>query len=312
METVVNVTLPIFAIMALGYLAGYRGILGKESTDALNRYVFLFALPPAMFFFTARADISEILNWSFMGGYILAMILTTAIAVPVASLVFGHDKGHSAFHGFLSVFANAGYMGIPIFLTAFGPDGVMPAIIASLTGGILSMIFIMTTLEFYRTGSGSRANLLRGIWTVVSRNPLFIATALGIIFSFFSLPIPKPVENLLDMLASTAGPTALFALGLSLVGLSIFGNIKEVVWITFLKLIIQPLLTFLVVTLLLPMSPFWTASAVLLAAMPVGSTAFVVAQQYGVAIQVSSAAVALSTFGSVLTLTLLMIHYGIS
>lgn len=312
METVINVTLPIFAIIALGYSAGYWKILGEEATNALNRFVFVFALPPAMFFFTARADISQILNFSFMAAYALAAVLTIAVAIFVGWLLFGCDKERCAFHGFMSIFANAGYMGIPLFLTAFGADGVLPAIIISLIGGIVAMIFIMTTLEFFRVGTGSLSNLLLGIWTVFSRNPLFIATGLGIIFSIFSLPVPKPMENLLGMLAGTAGPTALFALGLSLVGRSMFGNIYEVAWITFLKLIVQPLLTLLIATYVFPMGPFWTASVVLLAAMPVGSTAFVVAQQYGVAVRLSSASVALSTAGSVITLTLLMIHYGIS
>ncbi|MGI9372746.1 MAG: AEC family transporter [Hyphomicrobiales bacterium] len=312
METVINVTLPIFAIISLGYLAGYWKILGDGSADALNRYVFLFALPPAMFFFTSRAEVSQVLNFNFMATYCLGMILTAGLAVLVASTFFGAAKERSAFHGFLSIFANAGYMGIPLFLTAFGPDGVVPAIIASLVGGIGSMIFIMTALEFFRAGSGSVVHLLLGIWRVVSRNPLFIATGLGILFSALAIPVPKSAENLLEMLAGTAGPTALFALGLSLVHSKILGDMLEVTWIVFLKLIVQPVFTWLIATQLFTTGPFWTASVILLAAMPVGSTAFVIAQQYGVAAKISSASVALSTIGSVITLTLLMIYFGIS
>ncbi len=312
METVINVTLPIFAIISLGYLAGYWKILGDGSADALNRYVFLFALPPAMFFFTSRADVNQVLNLNFMAIYCLGMVLTAGLAVLVAAIVFGAPKERSAFHGFLSIFANAGYMGIPLFLTAFGPEGVVPAIIASLVGGIGSMIFIMTALEFFQAGSGSVKHLLQGIWRIISRNPLFIATALGILFSALALPVPKSVGNLLEMLANTAGPTALFALGLSLVRSSIVGDMIEVGWIVVLKLIAQPLFTWLIATYVILTGPFWTASVILLAAMPVGSTAFVIAQQYGVAAKISSASVALSTIGSVITLTLLMIHFGIS
>ena len=55
MEALVNVIIPVFGVIASGYLAGRRGILGPESAAALNRFVYYFALPPLLFVFTARA-----------------------------------------------------------------------------------------------------------------------------------------------------------------------------------------------------------------------------------------------------------------
>ena len=144
------------------------------------------------------------------------------------------------------------------------------------------------------------------------RNPLFIATMLGIMFSVFQIPIHRSASNLMDMLSATAGPAALFALGLSLIGHSILGNIYETIWASVLKLIAQPLFTFILATEVFYLSPFWSASVVILSAMPVGSTAYLIGQQYGVAERVSSATVAVSTAGSVVTLTALMIYYGVS
>lgn len=310
METIVNVTLPIFSIMLAGYLSGYWKILGEDSTNALNRFVFLIALPPAMFVFTARADIDDILNWQFMAAFILAMLIMVAFSTLIARFIFGHNRELAAFHGFISIFSNHGYVGIPVFLAAFGADGILPPIITGLIGGIPAMIFIMSALEIMR--SGSRSELFRSIWQMFWRNPLFVATILGIVFSIYSIPLPTAVANLLDMMAATVGPTALFALGLSLVGRSIGGELRDVIWLSFLKLVVHPLITFLVVTQLFHISPFWAASAVILAAMPVGPTSFVVAQQYGLAVRVSSATVALTTIGSMFTLTALMIYYGIS
>jgi len=312
MEAILNVALPIFALIALGYLSGLWGVLGEESANALNRYVFYFALPPAMFIFTARADIEDVLNWSFMGAYGLAMVLTVATAYAVARLVFRTDVPRGAFHAFMSTFANVGYMGIPFFLTAFGGERILPAIIAGLVGGIPSMIFIMTTLDVLQAQPGVGGALRRALWKLFARNPFFIATVLGILFSWFALPVPEPLGNLLDMLALTAGPTALFALGLALVGQPIMGDVTEVSWLTVLKLVVQPAVTFLVVTHVFELAPFWAMSAVLLAAMPCGSTAYVVAQQYGVAIRLASATVAVTTAGSILTLSALMAYYGIS
>ena len=52
----------------------------------------------------------------------------------------------------------------------------------------------------------------------------------------FALPLPLPVGNFLDFMAAAAGPAALFALGLSLVGQSLLGNMREVAWVSGLKL----------------------------------------------------------------------------
>ncbi len=310
METIINVTLPIFAIMALGYGCGYWGILGQEATAGLNKFVYLVALPPAMFTFTARAQIDEIFNWGFVGTLLLGSGLTIVLAVLAAVIFFKCDLSRSAFHGFMSVFANYGYMGIPVFLAAFGPEGVLPAIVSSFVAAIPAMLFIMIVLEVKRPGGNS--SLAAGIWRIFLHNPLFLATLAGILFSLFELPIPKSVGALLDMLTAAAAPTALFALGLSLVAYSILGDIYEVAWMTFLKLIVHPVITFFLASEVFHLSPFWAASAVLLTAMPVGSTAYLIAQQYGVAERVSSASIAISTAASVITLTALMIYYGVS
>jgi hypothetical protein len=146
---------------------------------------------------------------------------------------------------------------------------------------------------------------------VFLRNPVIVASVAGIGFALFSIPLPVPIGNMMDLLASSAGPTALFALGLSLVGHSLMGDLGEIVWQTCVKLLIHPLLVFLCVTYVFTLEPFWAQSAVLLAALPTGSSVFIVAQQYNVAVRRASATVALSTAVSVLTLSALFVVLGV-
>ncbi len=310
MDTILNVTLPIFSIMLVGYLSGHWKLLGENATHALNRFVFLIALPPAMFIFTARAEISDILNWQFMAAYVSGTVLTAVLAVAVARLALGCDGERSAFHGFLAIFANHGYAGIPIFLAAFGPERIIPPIIAGLIGTIPAMILIMLALEVMR--AKSERNLPVSVARMFVRNPLFLATVAGIAWSYFALPLPRPAENVLDMMAATVGPTALFALGLSLVGRSIVGDLKEVASITTIKLVVHPAVTWIVAAQFFALDPFWAASIVILAALPVGPTSFAVAHQYNVASHLASATVALSTAGSIITLTFVMIQFGVT
>lgn len=312
MQTILNVALPIFAIMVLGYVCGHYNILGKAATKSLNDFVFLIALPPAIFLFTARAEFSSIFNGPFISAYLLGMVPTVLLAALAARFVYGQNNHRTAYHSFISIFGNSGYMGIPIFLTAFGPEGVVPAIVAGLVAGMPAMIIIMLYFELSQKTPGSETNLRKIMTGIFVRNPVFLATLLGILASAASLELPTPINNFVELLADTAGPTALFALGLSLVGHSILGDLEQVAWLTILKLLIQPAFTIVVIVWIIPVEPFFAIAAILLAAMPLGSTAYLIAQQYGVMERVSSATVAVSTAFSVVTLTALLVFFDIS
>ncbi|MEC8200181.1 MAG: AEC family transporter, partial [Pseudomonadota bacterium] len=63
---------PVFAIIGLGYAAGHLRILDPASAEALNKFVYYFALPPVLFVFTAKAPVDEIfylaVYWDVSGG----------------------------------------------------------------------------------------------------------------------------------------------------------------------------------------------------------------------------------------------------
>src|SRR5690606_8782982 len=67
MSTVINVALPVFAIILAGYGSGKVGLLGQASSEALNKFVYWIALPPLLFLAMARAPVAETLNWPFIG-----------------------------------------------------------------------------------------------------------------------------------------------------------------------------------------------------------------------------------------------------
>ncbi len=125
------------------------------------------------------------------------------------------------------------------------------------------------------------------------------------------LQVPVFLASFCDLLAASVGPCALFAMGLFMVGRSSSAGLGEVGWIVLLKLIVQHLVTWWLAYRLLDMAPVWAASAVILAALPTGARVFVLAQQYGVYVQRSTAAILTSTVASLATLSLLLLALGI-
>src|SRR5258706_4756637 len=91
MNSLITVVLPFFGIILPGNLARRLEVLGRDSAAALNRFVFYFAVPPALFIAMARAPIDKIFNWPFIGAFVGGSMLTLPIALVVGRFWFCPD-----------------------------------------------------------------------------------------------------------------------------------------------------------------------------------------------------------------------------
>src|SRR5215471_12144011 len=241
MDALINVVLPVFGIILTGYFAGRFGVLGPDSAAALNSFVFYFALPPALFIFVARAPIDKIFNWPFIGAFVIGSILTLLITLVAGRVWFHHNLATLTVTGLATVWGNSVYMGLPLLLTAYGPDAALPPIIATLIQLLLFLSSAIAVLEALRT-SGSPVQVAAQLFSTLLRNPLVIAPLLGILISASGIHLPKALTNYIDLLAAAVGPAALFAIGLSLIGRKLIGNVVEVMWLAALRVFINPIL----------------------------------------------------------------------
>lgn len=304
MEPIVNVVLPVFAIIFAGFLAGQSGLLGEASSEALNRFVYWVALPVLLFYSMARVSPAEIFNGPFLAAFGLASLATMAGAFVIARYVFKGGLPENALFAMTSVFGNTGFMGIPLTLVAFGEPGTLPAIVATVFQTAILVALTAALIELGRAEGGQRGNVA---WVLrsLAKNPLLISPIAGIAVSFTGLRLPDPVANFCDILAPAAGPCALFAIGLFLVGKPLRRGLGEVAVMTVLKLVVQPLVTWWLAFHVFEVEPLWATVAVLVAALPAGANCFVLAQAYGVYVQRTSAAILISTVAAVATVSVL-------
>jgi hypothetical protein len=145
--------------------------------------------------------------------------------------------------------------------------------------------------------------LAKGIARKIVLHPFIIATAFGVVAAYLQLRPPLPVERLLEYLSAAAAPCALFAMGVTLALRPLKRVPTELGPIALLKLIVHPLLCYVVLSWVGDFSPVWLFSAVLLAALPTATNVFVIAQQYHVWVERASASILLTTCISVATVT---------
>ncbi|HUT50047.1 MAG TPA: AEC family transporter [Alphaproteobacteria bacterium] len=179
-----------------------------------------------------------------------------------------------------------------------------------ITGAVIMPITVVIIELDLGRGAGPLA-IARHVILAVARNPLVLSAGAGLLVSVLGIPLPQPIATFCDIMGAAAGPCALFAIGLFIVGRSLRAGPVEVGWLVLLKLVVQPAITWWLAYKLLAMPPVWAASAVILASLPTGALVFVLAQQYDIYLQRSTAAIVISTVVSVLTLSALFVLLGV-
>ena len=126
MSSVLEVTLPVFGLMALGFFAGWFRILRNEAGAGLSDFVFTFCIPPLIFRTMATAVLPEAQPWGYWLAYFLGAGLVWALTMVLSRRVFGTAHGESVIAGFCASQSNTVLVGIPLLLKAYGDAGAVP------------------------------------------------------------------------------------------------------------------------------------------------------------------------------------------
>ena len=302
LDPVLGAVLPVFGLVACGYLAGRFRIVTQASSLALNQFVYAFALPAMLFVAVYRGSLDEILSGAFLLAVIGATILTAAAGFALSALA-GASHAESTMRALNASFANTGYLGIPLVTVAYGERAALPAALATVATNFVSFALAIVCLElFVNPHRGAVRRALNG----VIMSPLIWPIALAVLLVGLEIKIPLPAERFATLLAAAAGPCALFAIGLFVSQLSIRAGAAASWQTTALKLALHPLLMALLVFWVLSVDPFWAKIAVVCASLPLGATAFVLAQRYQLLEAETSTGAVVSTAASLLTVSLVM------
>jgi len=309
MEPIINIVLPVFAIVGAGYICGARGILGEDSSVALNRFVYWVALPAMLFRAMAMVDLQRVYNPDFVFGFLGAVVLIGAVTLLVARFFFRRSLAEAAIHSMNGVYGTSGYMGIPLAITAYGEAAALPAIVATVINTALVVGVAIILIEFGTQRGSNPARVVGNVAVAMGRNPMLVAPFLGLCWAAVGFDLPVPVASFTGILGAAAGPCALFAIGLFMVGKPRSEGRAEVGVMTLTKLLVQPLVTAVMVLMLFPVDELWAKVAILMAALPTGAGSFVLAQAYGVYVLRTSSVILAGTVFSVATISVFFIFF---
>ena len=304
LDPVLGAAFPVFALVGCGVLAGRFRLINPGSSEALNRFVYAFALPALLFIAVYRGSLDDLLGsgW-FLLGVILATLGTALAGFALSRFAWRASPGESVMRALNASFANTGYLGIPLVTVAYGEHAGLPAALATVATNIVSFAVAIVCLELLANPHGGGiARALAG----VARSPLIWPIALAILVVALGVEVPLPVERFASLLAAAAGPCALFAIGLFVSQLSIREGFRASWPTSVLKLVLHPALMAALAYYLLPIDAYWAKVAVVCASLPLGATAFVLAQRYSLLEAETSTGAVLSTAASVVTVSAVM------
>lgn len=302
---VFNVVFPVFALILLGYVAGSTGKLGINASTELNRFVIWLALPAQLFNFASESSFQSL----WQPGFILAFGLSGLIVFMLTMLVAWYrnaDLAAASFAGLSASYSNTGYMGIPLCILALGQDGFAPAVSATF------IVFVLLALAtvFIEICNEAHQKTHAIVWRVVRSlfgNPLLVAPIAGLIWSASGLVIYNPLQQCIVFLAAAASPCALVSIGLFLMQKRTTTT-HEAWTISLAKLIVQPLIAWIIAVPILDLPRMWVNAVMILSALPTGTGPFMLAQYYNDKADSGLIAkvVLVTTVGSLLSISLFL------
>ena len=308
MTEILNLALPFFGLILLGVLAARLWHFGEDGLSWLNTFLVHFALPALIFQVVAAAPFEQLVNWPFVSATTSVTVFAFLTVALLSMVLFGTPLRVAALQGTAGSYGNVGYMGLPLAVAFFGPEAAVPAALVFCFDCMVQFVFtaFFATLAHERNEEAHWRAVAIRITRQVLSHPFIIATALGVVASALRFKAPGAIGTILDMLMRSAGPTALFALGVT-VGMRRFARVgRELPMVALMKVVVQPALAYAVVSLVPGVPPTWLHVAVMMAALPTASNAFILASQYKAYVEGASTAVIVTTVLSAITIPLIV------
>jgi len=292
----------IGVVVAVGYLLARTTLLPKSTPEVLSRLVFFVATPALLLRTLAGASIQVVLS----GGLAVTALATTIAIlgfVLIARLWWKRGIGTVVVGALGASYVNAGNLGIPLAQYVFDNAALVAPVMLYQLVVLAPIAFVILDM----VESGHRPSWRRVLIQPV-RNPVIIASVIGIVLAATSTDIPEIVDAPLSLIAGMAVPGALIAFGISLRGAPLpgrGGRAADLALAAALKIVVMPLVAFALAKWVFGMEGVPLLAATMCAALPTAQNVFVYAVRYKTAVPLARDLVSTTTVACVPALILI-------
>ncbi|MDJ1159583.1 AEC family transporter [Chelatococcus sp. SYSU_G07232] len=294
MLAVLLVVLPVASLIAVGFFARLANLVSDRAGEGISDFVYALAVPCLIFRTLAKAQIPAVQPWGYWISYFAGVAVVWVLATVAARQLYRVNSAEGVVAGFSAGQANTVLVGIPLILKAYGEEGAVPLFLLI----AIHLPIMMTVATLLVEGRGaSPVTILRRLVT----HPIVVAVLAGSASRLLPTGVPDLAWLIIEPIAGAAVPCALVAMGMALRRYGLGSGFGLPAVITVLKLVVHPLVVYLLATQAFSMPRAWAGVAVLFASAPSGINAYLFAERYRSGVGIASSAIGLSTVLSLFT-----------
>lgn len=237
----INVTLPIFLVMVLGWFLKQIGMLDDHFVTVANKFNFKVTLPFMVFRDLAAVNIREAFDLKF--------VLFCAIASSICfwtiwggAKLFLKDKSLTGAFVQASFRSSAAVMGLAFINNIYGQSAMGPMmIIGAVPLYNIYSVLVLTFEAQVPDGQARDTSKIKQACINICKNPIIISIVLGVAVALMGIDFPLIIDKTVNSVASLATPLALIGLGAGFEGRKAIAKIKPTLWASAIKLVLQPM-----------------------------------------------------------------------
>ena len=291
---------PIFAIGAFGFLLGKMRAFDVAAAFSINKFVMFVCMPALCIKFLALAHV-ESFDFLLLFGYFLSEVILFSLGVFISKYIFRLLNSEALLIGLALALTNHVLFVLPIANELFEEAKTLTIISIITMDGLVIFSLTLIAMDILSNSDQPLSVTIKAIFT----NPPLIGIVIGLVVSLNNLELPRGIMFFLEKLGGTATPALLFSLGIMLSYQKKITPTKLIVSMSSLKLIIHPLLAWLIITLLFGGHyPEIHSTALMVAAAPSGVMAYMLAVNYNVSVDRISPIILYTSIGSLITVSM--------
>lgn len=237
----IEVTLPIFLVMFIGWVLKQIGMFDDQFVSVANKFNYKVTLPVMLFCDISAVNIYECFDVKF----VLFCAITSSICFWVIwglAKLFIKDKSITGAFVQASFRSSAAVMGLAFISSIYGGETSAMGPLMIIGAVPLYNIYSVIVLTFEANEEGKKdIGKIKEACINIAKNPIILAIVLGIVVALLKIDFPKLADDTLSMIGRLATPMALIALGAGFEGKKAVSKVIPTLWASMIKLVIQPL-----------------------------------------------------------------------
>ena len=237
----INVTLPIFLVMVIGYILKQTGMLNANFVTVANRFNFKVTLPFMLFKDISRVDIRAVFDIRYV---LFCALVSTACFWLIwgGTKLFVKDKSIRGAFVQASFRGSAAVMGLAFIQNIYGESAMGPLMIVSAVPLYNIFSVLVLTFESNEAESLNKKEKIKQAFINIAKNPIIISILLGLIVGLIGIDFPELIDKTVNSVSQMATPLALITIGAGFEGRKALAKMKPTIAAAMIKLVIQPLL----------------------------------------------------------------------